>query len=76
MRRAEAYPKGLQLAADAGRQHGGARRIPMKAQGFKRNWNVAAVACHNFTMSDKRSNLARDRLGIGEYRARLGTRYQ
>ena len=48
----------------------------MKAQGFKRNEHMAAVACHNFTMSDKRSNLARDLLGIGEYRARLGTRYQ
>ena len=41
----------------------------MKAQGFKRNEHMAAVACHNFTMSDQRSNLARDILGIGEDRA-------
>ena len=32
----------------------------MKAQCFKRNAHVAAVACHNFTRSDQRSNLARD----------------
>ena len=74
MRRGDAYPKSVQLPSDAGRQHGGARRIPMKAQGFKRNRNMAAVACHNFTMSDKRSKLTRDLLGIGEYRARLGPR--